>query len=135
MLRREAIAILSGAAVWAQDRLAPCFAGAHGAALLIDIPTRRPVAIHSPEIAGRLLAPPGSTLKPFVIAALLETGKLRPNEAYRCPGDLEIGGRQLACSHPRDLPPMTARTAIAYSCNCFVAQFAERFERGELPRA
>jgi len=135
MLRRHAIATLFAAAARAADRLAPPFENAHGSAVLVDMATRRPVAIHNPELAGRLLAPPGSTMKPFAISALLEAGKLRPNDTFRCPGDLQIGGRNLACSHPADLPPIRARSAIAYSCNCFVAHFAERFERGELARA
>jgi len=132
MLRRHAIATLFAAAARAQDRIAPLFNGAHGTAVLLDIARQRPIAIHAPELAGRLVAPPGSTVKPFSLAALMETGKLRPSDTFRCPGNLVIAGRNLACSHPRDLPPMQARTAIAYSCNCFVAHFAERFEPGEL---
>jgi cell division protein FtsI/penicillin-binding protein 2 len=135
MLRRHAIAVLFAAAARAQDRLAAFFEGARGVAVLVDIAKRRPIGIHTPDSAGRLLAPPGSTIKPFAIAALLEAGKLRPTDSFRCPGNLEIAGRNLSCSHPRDLPPMQARTAIAYSCNCFVAQFAARFEPGELTRA
>jgi cell division protein FtsI/penicillin-binding protein 2 len=116
----------------AQDRLASCFGDAHGTAILLHTATRRPVAVHAPELAGRLLVPPGSTVKPFVIAALLESGKLRADDSYRCPGALEIAGYNMACSHPPQLPPMQARSAIAYSCNCFVARYAARFETGEL---
>jgi cell division protein FtsI/penicillin-binding protein 2 len=116
----------------AQDRLASCFGDAHGTAILIDTATRRRVAVHAPELAGRLLVPPGSTVKPFVIAALLESGKLRSGDSYRCPGELRISGINLACSHPAELPPMQARSAIAYSCNCFVARYAARFASGEL---
>jgi cell division protein FtsI/penicillin-binding protein 2 len=132
--RRSAIATLFAAAARAQDRLAPFFEGAHGAAILIGAAARRPIAIHAPELAGRLLVPPGSTMKPFVLAALLESGKLRPADSFRCPGYLVIAGHNLACSHPRGLPPMQVRTAIAYSCNCFVAHFAERFDPGALAR-
>jgi peptidoglycan glycosyltransferase len=136
MLRRHFIpALLAAAAARAQERLAPFLAGAHGTALLVNAPTRRLLAVHAPELAGRMVAPPGSTVKPFAIAALIESGKLRPAEEFRCPGALEIGGRNLSCSHPPDLPPMQARSAIAYSCNCFVAHYAARFEPGELTRA
>jgi cell division protein FtsI/penicillin-binding protein 2 len=118
-----------------QDRLAGLFEGAHGTAILIGASTRRPIAVHAPQLAGRLLVPPGSTVKPFAIAALMEAGKLRPTDSFRCPGTLEIGGHNLSCSHPPDLPPMVPRTAIAWSCNCFVARYAARFEPGELTRA
>lgn len=129
MLRRHFLQILFAAA---QDRLASYFGDAHGTAILLHTATRRTVAVHAPELAGRLLVPPGSTVKPFVIAALLESGKLRADDSYRCPGELRIGEYNMACSHPRDLPPMQARSAIAYSCNCFVARHASRFEGGEL---
>lgn len=137
MLRRNFLTILvSGAArSQPQDRLAGFFEGAHGAAILIGVANRRGIAAHEPAMVGRMLVPPGSTLKPFAIATLLESGKLRAGETFRCPGKLEIGGRNLSCSHPPDLPPMTARSAIAYSCNCFVARYAERLEPGELTRS
>lgn len=135
MLRRHFIPALLTAAARAQDRLAPFLEDARGAALLVDARTRRPLAEHAPEVAGRLLVPPGSTVKPFTVAALIESGKLRPAEEFRCPGTLAIAGYNLSCSHPPDLPPMNARAAIAYSCNCFVARYAARFEPGELTRA
>src|SRR4051794_36549815 len=133
MLRRHFLPMLLAAApVRAQDRLAPCFGDAHGTAILLHSTTRRLIAVHEREMAGRLLVPPGSTMKPFVIAALLESGKLRPGDSYRCPRALQIAGINLACSHPPDLPPMQARSAIAYSCNCFVARYAARFGPAEL---
>jgi peptidoglycan glycosyltransferase len=135
MLRRYFLpTIFAAGAARAQDRLAAFFQDAHGTAILIQLTTRRVLAVHAPELAGRLLVPPGSTVKPFAIAALLEAGKLRSGDSYRCPGALQIGGYNLTCSHPLGLPPMQARSAIAYSCNCFVAHYAERFEPGELAR-
>jgi len=137
MLRRSFLPTLFAGAACAQEpgQLAGFFEGGHGTAILIDVEKRRPVAVHAPELAGRLLVPPGSTVKPFVIAALMEAGKLRPVESFRCPGVLEIGGINLRCSHPPNLAPMVARTAIAYSCNCFVAKYAARLEPGELTRS
>jgi cell division protein FtsI/penicillin-binding protein 2 len=43
-----------------------------------------------------------------------------------------IGGEPFPCSHPPIGAPIRLRTALAYSCNCFVAHFAERFAPGEL---
>ena len=76
--------------------------------------------------------PPGSTLKPFVLAALLQRGKLRPDTSFFCPTRLTIGNRRLDCTHPPLVVPMRPDTAVAYSCNCFVAHAAEQFQPGEL---
>src|SRR5580698_5055233 len=83
-------------------------------------------------MARQTLLPPGSTLKTFVLAALLQKGKLSPHAAFVCPQHLKIGYRTLDCSHPRIATPMGVSTALAYSCNCFVANAATRFGPGEL---
>ena len=135
MQRRSAIAALLAAARRARAgaSLAPFFEGRHGAAVVLDVQSARAVAIHDPELASKLPLPPGSTLKPFVLAALVESGKLRPAERWPCAGELTIAGRSMACSHPPLAAPVDMRAAIAYSCNNFVAHFAERFAEGELP--
>jgi len=137
MLRRHAIASLLATGTWTKavartkdvDRF---FQGAHGASVLVDRKTRRLIAAHAPELAGGSAAPPGSTMKPLVLNALLERGLLRPGDAFPCPHDLRLAGRSFDCSHPPLSVPFTARTAIAYSCNCFVAHYAPRFRAGEL---
>jgi len=131
MLRRRAVAVLLGAARSGPviERL---FGLAHGAAVLLDFRTRRVLAVHGSDRARQVLSAPGSTLKPFSLLALLEAGKLGAEESLLCPLRLTIAGRSLACSHPPLDSPMRVRTALAYSCNCFVAHFASRFEPGEL---
>ena len=135
MVRRTFLSTLTAGLLRAQKHLEPFFEGTRGTAVLVDVATKKILAVHAPEVAGRLLAPPGSTVKPFTIAALFESGKLRPGDSFRCPGILEIGGYNLSCSHPEGLPPMQARSAIAYSCNCFVARYATQFAPGELARS
>ena len=103
-----------------------------GAAVLMTVNQRRILSVHAPGIARRLLLPPGSTLKPLSLLALIEAGKLGPADNYVCPRKLIIDGRLLTCSHPEGLPPMNLSRAIAYSCNCAVAHFAQRFAPGEL---
>jgi penicillin-binding protein 2 len=136
MLRRQAIAMLLGAGARAVagprknlDRIAGAIPGA---ALLVDVRTRRLIAVSGANLAGGLLVPPGSTVKPFTLQALLRAGKLGAEEAFPCPANLAIGGRSFACSHPPVATPITVPTSLAYSCNCFVAHFAERFAPGEL---
>ena len=128
MLRRDALAWIAGAACAAFTN------GEEGAAVLIDVPKRRLLAQRGGPAAAHLLLPPGSTLKPLVLAALMKRGRLTDRETFACPGSLTIAGRQLNCSHPRTDVPMRVETALAYSCNCFVAHMAERFEPGELAR-
>ena len=139
MLRRNAIASLLATGAWARGvarakGIDGLFAGAHGASVLVHRETRRLIAAHAPELAGGSPAPPGSTLKPLVLNALLERGLVRADDSFPCPGDLRLGGRSLACSHPPLGGPVTVRTAIAYSCNCFAAHYASRFRAGELTR-
>ncbi len=132
--RREAMALLLGCAVAAKadngspKPLARFIAPAHGAALLLDIASRVAIAAHDADIVA---APPGSTIKPFALTALLTARKLTAAEPYLCPGRLTIAGRELNCSHPPLTAPMRVETAIAYSFNCFVAHMAERFAPGE----
>jgi penicillin-binding protein 2 len=97
-----------------------------GTALLFNLSTGRLQWYEGVERARRWLMPPGSTMKPMSLLALLESGRLKPEEEFVCP-------RQLNCSHPPTPWPMNAGRAIAYSCNCATAHFAQRFEPGELP--
>ena len=112
--------------------LTPFFDRADGAAVLVDVRQRRLIAAHGLPAATGALLPPGSTVKPFVLAGLLDRKKLGPDEAFPCPIRLSIGRYALDCSHPPLGSAVRPRTAIAYSCNCFVAHFAERFGAGEL---
>ena len=139
MLRRHAIASLLATGAWSKGiagarSVGRLFDGAHGTAVLVDRKSLRLIAVHAPELAGGSAAPPGSTLKPLVLNALLEHGLLRDDDRFPCPGDLRLEGRSLACSHPPLGIPITVRTAIAYSCNCFVAHYASQFRAGELGR-
>jgi cell division protein FtsI/penicillin-binding protein 2 len=134
MTRRSAAVLLLGGPMLASSpkRLEPFIGDIPGAALLVDVRTHALIAVHGPDIAGALLVPPGSAIKPFTIDALLQGGKLKAGDTFACPGTLAIGGRQFNCSHPTVAAPIDARTALAYSCNCFTAHYAERFAPGEL---
>src|ERR1041385_2280833 len=106
MLRRTAIAALIGGSRMAARRtveLGRYLSGADGTALLMDFRTRRLLTFTRRDLACEWLAPPGSTLKPFSLSALMETGKLAATDQLLCPGKLEIAGKSFACSHP----PMT----------------------------
>jgi len=132
VLRREALALLSAGACRAAGSLDAYLQGARGCVLLVDVARRSLIAAHRPELAAAESNPPGSTLKPLALAALLNAGKLGADDAFPCPGRLTIAGEPFPCAHPPLVTPMRVRTALAYSCNCFVAHFAERFAPGEL---
>ena len=133
MLRRTAIPVLFAGWTWAARRdLSRFFDDGRGAGLLLDIPARRVLGVHRPEAAAAELLPPGSTLKPLVLAALLRRKRISAAESFTCTGKLSIGGRQLNCSHPPLGTPVDIATALAYSCNCFVAHYAVRLQAADL---
>ncbi len=105
--------------------------GRPGIAVVVDRASGRVLAMNE-SAAERVGLPPGSTLKPFVVWALLASGKLTAAEALACPRTLTINGHNFTCSHPLLSAPVTAETALAYSCNNFVAHFAARLQPGEL---
>ncbi len=69
---------------------------------------------------------PGSTLKPFVLAALLERQLIQPGERIECPGSFRLGTRDLECIHVRNAGPLDAVEALAASCNFWFAVMARR---------
>ena len=104
-----------------------------GTALLMSVAERKVITVESPDVAARWVVAPGSTLKPLTLWALLESHKLKASDEYLCPGKLQLAGHTLNCSHPVMTVPMNVSRAIAYSCNCAVAHFAERLHADELP--
>ena len=70
---------------------------------------------------------PGSTMKPFTVAAGLETGKLTGNETYNCTGSLMIPGypSPVKCHKFSGHGIQTIEDAIANSCNVALMQMAE----------
>ncbi|MCR5591655.1 MAG: penicillin-binding protein 2 [Lachnospiraceae bacterium] len=60
---------------------------------------------------------PGSTMKPFTMAAGLEEGILRGDESYVCNGVTEVGGHQIHCSNRLGHGTLTFAGALEQSCN------------------
>ena len=73
---------------------------------------------------------PGSILKPLFLAAALQQGELLPGTSVFCRRNLTISdGAQhwnLPCTHPQTQHAFSAREAIAYSCNRYFAELADR---------
>ncbi|HEX4170828.1 MAG TPA: penicillin-binding transpeptidase domain-containing protein [Bryobacteraceae bacterium] len=103
-----------------------------GCALLFDMRRKRLLVTRGAVEASEWVAPPGSTVKPLSLWALLRSGRLKPEESFGCPGRLLLAGINMSCSHPPLPFPVNATLAITYSCNCAAAHFAQRFRGDEL---
>lgn len=60
---------------------------------------------------------PGSTAKPFTIAAAIETGAILGNETYTCNGVLDVGIYKIHCNNRYGHGKVTVQEALEKSCN------------------
>ena len=67
---------------------------------------------------------PGSTMKPFTVAAGLETGKLKGDETYYCGGYKNVSGTPVGCANRNGHGTETMQDAMAYSCNVALMDMA-----------
>ena len=77
---------------------------------------------------------PGSTFKPFVISAGLETGVLTGEESYTCGGVLHVGDHDIHCSNRDGHGTQTLKRALENSCNVALMQIGESMGAEEFPR-
>lgn len=68
---------------------------------------------------------PGSTMKPFTVAAALDCGAITGNETYLCTGKREIGGWPIACHNTYGDGEVTVKQAVEKSCNVALMYIAE----------
>ncbi|PKM95681.1 MAG: peptidoglycan glycosyltransferase [Firmicutes bacterium HGW-Firmicutes-1] len=68
---------------------------------------------------------PGSTYKPFVIAAALEEGKISLNSTYQCDGGKKIHGHYIRCWKEGGHGVQTVSEALANSCNVALMEIGE----------
>lgn len=69
---------------------------------------------------------PGSTYKPFTVAAGLEEGILTGNETYFCDGYQKVGPHTIHCSHRNGHGLITLSQSISLSCNDALMQIAAK---------
>jgi cell division protein FtsI/penicillin-binding protein 2 len=110
-------------------------AGRPGALVVADVVSGKILAARGLDIASHRTRRPGSTLKPFVLMALLESGRLDASQKLLCRRPLRIGGLSLDCTHPPTMLDFDAEEAIAYSCNSYFAEVATRLSGPELVQA
>ncbi len=74
---------------------------------------------------------PGSTMKPFTIAAGLENGTLYGGETYYCDGSAHYGGHDISCHKLSGHGVQTLEQGIANSCNVVMMRVAEKIGQDE----
>jgi len=72
------------------------------------------------------LYPPGSTFKPIVALAALESGAITPDTAITCPGYLELGDATFHCWQHAGHGTLHLHDAIKKSCDVFFYETARR---------
>jgi len=107
-----------------QAALERAMAGLSGAAAACLAGSGRLAAGYRLDVAAMRLARPGSVLKPFTLLALLEFGAVTGASRHVCERRLQLAGRRIDCTHPAVHSPLDPVAALAYSCNCWFAQFA-----------
>lgn len=106
-----------------------------GALVVADVVSGKILAARGLDIAAHQTRRPGSTLKPFVLMALLGLRRLNASQKLLCRRPLNIGGVRLDCTHPPTMLDFDAEEAIAYSCNSYFAEVATRLSGAELMQA
>jgi penicillin-binding protein 2 len=72
------------------------------------------------------LYPPGSTFKPMVALAALESGAITPDTAINCPGYLELGDATFHCYKQGGHGTLHLHDAIKKSCDVFFYETSRR---------
>lgn len=67
---------------------------------------------------------PGSTAKPFTVAAAIEDGAITGDESYGCGGALEVGGHTIHCHNRLGDGTLTVTQGIQKSCNVVLMDVA-----------
>lgn len=106
--------------------------GSRGTAVVLAVDSGRILGSYQLKVAAQRLAAPGSSIKPFTLMALLNSGKLDAKTTLLCKRQLTVAGHRLDCSHPQTGQPLDAATALAYSCNSYFTAMATRLSPSEL---
>lgn len=109
--------------------------GKSGTVVVLNAHSGHVLAIYRSDVAARRVVAPGSTIKPFTLMALLQSGKVNAHTALMCKRHTNIDGHKLDCTHPVIAQPLTPATALAYSCNSYFTTVAVRLTPAQLQRA
>ncbi|MCR4618188.1 MAG: cell division protein FtsI [Lachnospiraceae bacterium] len=79
---------------------------------------------------------PGSTAKPFTVAAALESGAITGNEVYTCNGYMEVGGHKIKCHTYASGGDgaVSVQDSIAWSCNVALMKIGQAMGKDTFSR-
>ncbi len=79
---------------------------------------------------------PGSTAKPFTVAAALESGAITGDEVYTCNGYMEVGGHKIKCHTYASGGDgaVSVMDSIAWSCNVALMKIGQAMGRDRFCR-
>lgn len=136
------VAVLAGKGVCTAQQnaalssvIAGLMKGNHGAVVALDVTSGKILSQWNLRFAAGRVTAPGSTVKPFVLLELLQSGKIDPAQHLVCRRLLTIAGRRMDCTHSPAITNLDAADAIAYSCNSYFADAARRLEPLELAQS
>nr|MBP3598158.1 peptidoglycan glycosyltransferase [Eubacterium sp.] len=72
---------------------------------------------------------PGSTYKPFTVAAALDEGLIKPTDYFGCGGVLDVSGVQIHCSNRSGHGSLSLEQSMMESCNSALMQIGAKLER------
>lgn len=74
---------------------------------------------------------PGSTAKPFTVAAAIESGAITGNESYNCEGKLQVADHEIKCHQTFGDGYITVQQGIERSCNVVLMNVAFALGKNE----
>lgn len=137
LLCMRALAVLllslsaSSSASSPSDALPQALRGTQAAGVVLDLKTDAVTA----RVGSELRETPGSTIKPLLLDYALEHGIITSGAQVFCDRHLRIAGRTVDCTHPADRNVFNAESALAESCNRYLAELGRRFTGPQLEQA
>ncbi|MCI9420186.1 MAG: peptidoglycan glycosyltransferase [Eubacterium sp.] len=77
---------------------------------------------------------PGSTFKPFTVAAALDEGQAKDSDYYECPGMMNIAGTDIRCSVRSGHGNISLQKGVMELCNCVMMQISSKLGRDQFSK-
>ena len=77
---------------------------------------------------------PGSTFKPFTVAAALDEGVIKDSDYFSCGGSLNVAGTTIRCSNRSGHGSLTLEQSLMESCNSALMTIGEKLGRNKFSK-